>query len=150
VKKIAVIGSRQGVNALDVTLAVTALHEEHGEFILVSGGGPAKSVNAVAEQAALALGLPVISFRPKKLPNDGIDDQYGVEEWRLHKGAGTIIPHHRPTWAKWEGAAFYRSLLLIDRATDGVLAFQHNKSRGTEFEIDLARGRKRILEIVES
>lgn len=133
-KKVAVFGSREGVHPQDVALAVNALYETLGNFILVSGGGPNGSVNFVAETTALEIGIPVISFRPKQARDYGVDPVFHVEEWRLHRGNGTVVVHNEPTWADWMSAANFRSMLMAERAEQGV-AFQANDSRGTAHEI---------------
>lgn len=148
-KKIAVIGSRQGVSPQDVALKVNSLYEEHGTFILVSGGGPEGSVNFVAEKTAQEFGFPVISFRPVRLKDYGFDPQYGVEEWRLHRGAGTIIPHNDPSWKDWQSAANWRSMLIAERAQAAVV-FHHANSRGTAFEIELFEQADKPYDVIVS
>lgn len=148
-KKIAVIGSREGVNAQDVALKVNELFNEHGAYILVSGGGEPGSVNFVAEQTALGFGLAVISFRPTRLADyHSIDPQFAAIEWRLHRGSGTTI-QHEPTWADWTSAANFRSMLIAERAEEAV-AFHHDKSRGTAFEIELFGKADKAVEVIES
>lgn len=129
-------------------LAVNRIFDaEGGPFILVSGGGPQGSVNFVAEQTAMEFGLPVISFRPVRLKDYGYDPQYGVKEWRLHKGQGTIIDHE-PTFADWQSAANYRSMLIAERASAAEV-LQFNKSRGTQFEIELFQAAGKPVNVKE-
>lgn len=135
-RKLAIFGSREGVHPQDVVLAVNQAYEAQGNFILVSGGGPQGSVNFVAETTALEIGLPVISFRPAKRRDYNDYPAYGVDEWRLHRGSGTVIAHDEPTWADWQSAAQFRSMLMAERAERG-LAFHAKGSRGTEFELHL-------------
>lgn len=147
VKKIAVIGSRSGINPQSVALKINELYAEHGAFILVSGGGNPGSVNFVAEQTAIEFGIPMISFRPKRLPDYGVDAQYGVDEWRIHRSAGTVIRIAEPAWADWKSAAQYRSLLIVERASEAV-AFHHNDSRGTAFEIEMFEKAGKPVEVI--
>lgn len=145
-KKIAVIGSREGVSEQNVALKVNELYGKHGAFILVSGGGEPGSVNFVAEQTALAFGLAVISFRPTRIADYNFDPQYAAVEWRLHRGSGTTI-QHEPTWADWKSAANFRSMLIAERADEAV-AFHHNASRGTAFEIELFDKAEKPIDVI--
>lgn len=145
-KKIAVIGSRKWASPQDVALKVNELFTEHGQFILVSGG--ADGASHVAEQTAMEFGMPVISFRPVKLPDLGYYPQYGVDEWRLFRGSGEIVHHHAPTWATWDGAAFFRSMLIAERADFGY-AFWDGHSHGTGTEIDLFFAADTPLEVIK-
>lgn len=144
-RKIAVFGSRGWPSAQDVALKVNALYNKHGQFILVSGNAPGAS--AVAEKTGMEFGLPVVSFRPVKLADHGIDPQYGVDEWRLFRGSGKIVHHHEPTWADYNSALTFRSLLLVERADEGV-AFWDGRSSGTNFEIGLFESHEKSLEVV--
>lgn len=132
-KKHAIVGSRQGVNPQDVALRVNQLFGLWGlDWILVSGG--ADGVCRAAEQTALAFGIPVISYRITQLGGFDKDDDFRVDEWRLHRGTGTVI-HTEPTWADWQSATNYKALLIAERA-DSADAFHANDSRGTAFEIE--------------
>lgn len=141
------IGSRAWARLDEVALKVSHLYDEHGQFILVSGG--ADGVCKMAESTAQAMGLPVISFRPVKR-GGGVTtmDTYGVDEWRLHKGAGKIVHHDHPTWATWDGAALFRSMLIAERADEGF-AFWDGFSRGTGYEIDFFAGEDTPLEVIK-
>jgi hypothetical protein len=86
------------------------------------------------EQTGLEFGLPVISFRVAQLGGGMQDDEYRVEEWRLHRGTGSVV-HHEPTWADWQSAVNYKALLIAERA-DTADAFHAHNSRGTAFEIE--------------
>lgn len=146
-KKIAVLGSRQYPKIDAAPLKVSELYNEHGQFILVSGGadGPSK----LAENTALEFGMPVISFRPVKIRGDlTTEDEYGVDEWRLYRGTGKIVRHDHPTWADWQSAAYYRSALIAERADFG-LAFWDGHSPGTAHEIDLFAAEHKVLEIIK-
>lgn len=146
--KHAVIGSREGVAPQTVSLKVSELFEKHGEFILVSGGGPNGSVNFVAEQTALEFGIPVLSFRPKRLPDYNFDPQYGVEEWRLHRGKGNVILHDI-SFADWSSAAHYRSLLIVERAAEATALRNAGWSPGTDFEIEMFTNAGKPVEVVK-
>lgn len=148
-KKIAVFGSRDWPRLQDVALKVNALYEEHGMFILVSGG--ATGASHVAEQTALEFGMPVVSFRPVRLADFGVDfgvdEQYGVDEWRLFRGKGDIVHHHEPSWADWSSAAGYRSMLMAERAEFGY-AFWDGHSHGTGHEIALFEAVNKSVEVI--
>jgi hypothetical protein len=146
-KKIAVFGSQSWQDQQVVADRIDALYQEHGRFVLVSGG--AKGASKFAEAAALGRNLPVVSFRPVKLKGAiDIADEYGVDEWRLFNGAGQIVHHYHPTWADWESAANFRSWLMADRG-DQAVAFWDGFSRGTAFEIELFEGREKPCEVVK-
>lgn len=146
-KKVAFVGSRKWHDAQAVALKVNEVFEREGVFILVSGG--AEGASKVAEATAHEFGFPVISFRPVKLKGDlTTADEYGVDEWRLHRGKGKIVHHHHPTWATYDSALAFRSWLLADRADEAV-AFWDGRSPGTSFEIDLLEGRKIPLEVIK-
>jgi hypothetical protein len=151
-KKIAVFGSRgwpaSDPHAFWVKDCIEALYLEHGMFVLVSGG--ADGASKLAEQTALDKGLPVVSFRPVKLRGGmEIPDEYGVDEWRLFRGAGEIIHHHAPTWATFEGAAWFRSVLMADRAEEGN-AFWDGHSPGTQVEIGLFADAKKPCKVTKA
>ena len=131
-----------------VALKVNELYSQLGEFILVSGGGNAGSVNFTAEQTALELGLPVLSFRPKKLPDYHGEPQYGVEEWRLHRGKGNVILHDI-SFADWKSAAQYRSLLIVERAGQATAIRQAGWSPGTDFEVEMFGHAGKPVEVIK-
>jgi hypothetical protein len=146
VKKHAVIGSREGAPLQEVALHVNKIFETEGAFILVSGGGPVGSVNHMAEHTALALGCPVISFRATQIEDYNFDHQFIAEEWRLHRGAGTVVKHE-PSFADWKSAAQYRSALIVERAQTAT-AFHYGQSRGTAFEIELFEMAGKPVEVI--
>lgn len=113
---------------------VNSRYENHGaNWILVSGG--ADGVCRVAETTAQGFGIPVISFRvAERRPEMLSDPWWLVEEWRLHRGGGQVIPHD-PTFADWKSAVGFKSLLIAERANTAA-AFTHDDSRGTAFEIE--------------
>ena len=124
------------------------LYSQHGSFILVSGGGLPGTPNFVAETTAAEFGLPVISFRPVKLPDYGVDEQYGVDEWRLYHGRGEIVHHHEPSWVDWSSAAGFRSMLAVERVEEGVV-FWDGHSRGAGEEIDYFAAAGKPCEVVK-
>lgn len=146
-KKIAFIGSSKWQHPDAVAFKVNEMYNEHGQFILVSGG--ADGASRVAEQTGMAFGMPVISFRPVKRATGLRDsDIFGVDEWRLFRGNGQIIHHDFPTWATWDGAAWHRGLLIAERAEFGF-AFWDGYSRGTAREIDAFVAEGKELEIIK-
>lgn len=148
-RKIAVLGSRNWPRMQDVALKVNEIYNaEGGQYILVSGGGPEGSTNFVAEATAAEFGLPIVSFRPVQLPPVGTDEVYGVDEWRLFRGRGEIVHHHEPTWADWQSAAGFRSMLAVERAEAGVI-FWDGYSRGAAEEIDYFEASGKPYEVVK-
>lgn len=148
-RKIAVLGSRNWPRPQDVALKVNEIYNaEGGAYILVSGGGNEGTPNFIAEATALEFGLPVVSFRPVKLADYGTDEQYGVDEWRLYRGKGEIVHHYEPTWADWQSAAGFRSLLAVERADAGVV-FWDGHSRGAGEEIDYFEASGKPYEVVK-
>jgi hypothetical protein len=146
VKKHAVIGSRDWQDHQAVALYVNQRYAEWGNFILVSGG--ASGPSTTAEQTALEFGMPVISFRPVQLEaRIDREPEYGVEEWRLHRGTGQVI-RHEITFADFASAANYRSLLIAERAEDGM-AFWDGISRGTGFEIEAFAIEGKVCEVYQ-
>lgn len=131
--RVAVVGSREGVDAQRVTDFVLAMVRKHPGVTVVSGG--AKGVDQAAESAALSVGSPVISFRPVVL-----DGGWGVERWQFGFGLSKetkydVLGAPHPTWVDFKGAAFYRNL-LISEASDRLVAFWDGRSRGTASSID--------------
>lgn len=113
---------------------IKGLAEQEPTIIVTTeASGVCESVSALA----LARGVPCIVFKPVKLGGDlEHEDWYGVEEWRIAPSGSSIVHHDTPTWADWQSAMNYRSLLMVERAGQGF-AFQAEKSRGTQYEIDL-------------
>lgn len=132
-RKHAIVGSRAWPRRDDVLLRMDQLCDLWGlGWILVSGGadGPCQ----LAEQAGIARGLPVVSFRIAETTR-GLYPEFCVEEWRLHQGQGAVI-RHEPAWANWSSAQLYKSMLIAERA-DSADAFWNGQSRGTMEEISL-------------
>lgn len=145
-RKIAVLGSRAWYDHGAVVSWIDTRYAIEGDFIVVSGG--AKGASTAAEDHAVNMGMPVVSFRPVPLQPFGYDEQYAVDEWRLYRGAGKIVPHYEPTWANWQSAAHFRSILIQERADEAVI-FWDGRSPGSSFEIDLFRAAGKPLEIIK-
>lgn len=127
--KVAVVGSREGVDLGRVHMILLDLHRKHPDAVVVSGG--AGGVDTFAEQMWLKLGGKVISFRLVKVNNPN-DNEYGIQKWELG-GENPMVymlgePH--PNWADWKSAAYYRNALVAEEADRG-LAFRYRGSRGT-------------------
>lgn len=127
-KKIAFVGSRNWQDAQRVAIQVNECFKEHGAFIIVSGG--ADGASHTAEQTGMEFGFPVISFRTVQIQ----PGEFGVDEWRLYRGRGDIV-RHEITWATWASAAWFRGLLIAERADEGF-AYWDGYSRGCAGEID--------------
>lgn len=130
--KVGVFGSRQGVNRERVENFMRKLWDKQGpETTVVSGG--ADGTDTYAEETWLALGGEVVSFRPVKFPDwQGIDPQFGIQEWHLggEDPYITQLMGVHPSWADYSSAANYRDMLIAEYADRGV-AFHYNNSRGT-------------------
>lgn len=130
---IAIVGSRQYPHLDDVRSLVAVIAADMPDAVIVSGG--AIGVDTTAEQAALACGLRVVSYRPYTLAYDS----HGVEEWVLGGQHSTsyvrqMVEH--PTFAKYEDALFYRNILIVAKASR-VVAFRAAWSPGTTFTMDI-------------
>lgn len=98
----------------------------------------------------MALGGPVLSFRPARLLDEGMEPRYGVEEWRLVPGGESALILHRDIiWTDFAGAAMWRSMLIAERAQHGD-AFWNGHSRGTSLEIDLFVGANTNLKVTKA
>lgn len=140
-KKIAFIGSRTWTDAQRVALQLNACYNEHGQFIVVTGG--ADGASKMAEATAQEFGLPIIRFAPVKID----DERYRVDEWRLHKGQGKIVPDEI-VWRDWQSAATFRSMLIAARSDEGF-AFWDGFSRGTGFEIECFSNENKTLAVAD-
>lgn len=60
---------------------------------------------------------------------------------RVARGAGLEVVEFLPEWEKYGRSAGFRRNRLIVEACDELVAFHHNRSKGTQSSIDLARGR---------
>lgn len=134
---VAVVGSRQGADLEAVERFVRALRQRQPDTVLVSGG--AKGVDKTAEDLWLKLGGVVWSYRPKQ-----IGDNYGVELWRLGEFPPSVgVLADSDFWAAYAGAAWYRNLLIAQKADRVVAFYRRNKSRGTMDTIDAARAEQK-------
>jgi hypothetical protein len=143
-KKIAVIGSRTWTDTNVIAKFFDSIKKD-GPLIIVSGG--AAGAQAEAERIAIEYGMPLIIFKPVKLTGGLKEDSYGVDEWRISgPGESSIVHHHEPTWADYQSALNYRSLLIEERAHEAQ-AFWDGRSRGTAFEIELFENAKKPCEV---
>ncbi len=135
--KVAVVGSRFGVDQTRVAAFMDVLYAREPETVIVSGG--AEGADSFAEQAWRAQGGNVISFRPKQLPSGG----FTVVKYELsaRPTAFDLYLLGHPTWADFAGAAFYRNMLIADEV-ERCVAFWNGRSEGTRNTMDLCRGRK--------
>lgn len=140
-ERIAVVGSRKGVDLDLVREFVQTLFRENPSATVISGG--AVGVDTTAEQEWLRLGGTVISFRTYK-PSQ---DSWAVEAWYLGNAAPQVIQHVVPTFADPKSALFYRNTMIVD-AADVVVSFTNPAySPGTRFS--KAYGRDRGLQVFE-
>ena len=112
--------------------------------MVVTGGSD--GVATTAEQAWRAFGGEVVSYRPAPLT---------LQSWTVHKVVmGEVSGIYRldlmghPTWEEFDGAAFYRSMLMADECERAV-CFHNGVSRGTKTEVDLFQGRKKPVHRME-
>lgn len=139
-ERIAVVGSRKGVDLDLVREFVQTLFRENPRATVISGG--AVGVDTTAEQAWLDLGGKVISFRTYK-PSQ---DSWAVEEWHLGPEP-SVVRHTVPTFADPKSALFFRNTMIVD-AADVVVSFTNPAySPGTRFS--KAYGRDRGLQVFE-
>ena len=131
--RISITGSRKYEHLEDVGRLVAVIAADEPTAVIVSGR--AQGVDTYAEDAALALSLGVLSYRPYRIS----DEEYGIEEWTL----GTkVVPSIRkmveePTFANYVDALFYRSQLIVDRS-DRCVFFWNEWSKGTRFTLGYA------------
>jgi hypothetical protein len=145
-EKVAFFGSRSWLDSDPITDTIDYLIRD-GEFILVGGGSDGACT--IAEQYALKLGLPVISFRPYHIEGGrDKEDSYGVKELRLHGDASEVVEHRLPEWGDWDSALYYRSLLAVDRC-QRAFVFWDGRSPGTAHEIDLLKGHEKPFNLLE-
>lgn len=137
-RKVAVFGSRKWPFEHPFQFwiwdTVKGLDEQEPTVIVTT---EAEGVCEFVSKTCIEMAIPVIVFKPVKVAGDREhEDAYGVEEWRIAPSGSSIVHHDMPTWKDWQSAMNYRSLLMVERAGEGF-AFQADKSRGTQFEIDL-------------
>jgi predicted Rossmann fold nucleotide-binding protein DprA/Smf involved in DNA uptake len=140
-ERIAIVGSRQGADLEQVERFVRALYLRQPSSLLISGG--AAGVDKLAEQTWMSLGGRVQSFRPKQLEQE----RYGVEVWNLGEmqpSVGVLGEPH-PTWRTYAGAAWYRNLLIAEKADRVVAFYRRFKSAGAASTIDAARAEGKPL-----
>lgn len=140
------IGSRFGIDTSKIDAFCKTLYARSPEIVVVSGG--AAGADTAAEQAWRALGGEVVSLRPtprapnswtimrvlmgSKTPMDGMYDLY-------HQG--------HPTWETFEGAAFYRNMVIADEC-ERACVWWNGKSAGTRNAMDLFHGRDKPVHLM--
>lgn len=141
-ERIAVVGSRKGVDLDLVREFVQTLFRENPRATVISGG--AAGVDTTAEQAWLDLGGKVISFRTFKVS----PDSWGIEEWHLGPEP-KVIQHVIPTFADPKSALFYRNTMISDAAEVTVSFTNPSFSPGTRFTKAYTKDRGRpVYEMV--
>lgn len=142
---IAIVGSRQYPFLDDVRRLVRHINADVDGITIVSGG--AEGVDTTAEQEAILLGMPVISYRVYHLSSE----ECGVEEW--HLGAMPYVRkmlemptfgYHVDAVSPYEAALAFRNSLIVEKA-DRVVAFRAAWSPGTTLAMDFAHAYKRPL-----
>ncbi len=130
---IGIVGSREYPHLEDVQRLVALIGEDNKQepgYVIVSGG--AKGVDTTAETAALACGLDVVSYRVRSISYG----EHAIEEWTLGSTPFVRLMTEHPTWDKYEGALFYRNILIAQKA-DRLVAFRAAWSPGTTFTMDV-------------
>ena len=135
-EKVGIIGSRKYAELPFVEQCVRALVQMRGtDWVMVSGG--AVGAQATAEAFAVALGVPLIVFKPVKVAGGReIEDEYGVEEWRIHGDQSQVLQHFQPTFADYQSVLNLRSLMIAERSDWGY-CFWNGTSRGTAGEMEM-------------
>jgi hypothetical protein len=136
------VGSRQGADLEQVERFVRALYLRQPSSLLISGG--AAGVDKLAERTWLSLGGCVQSYRPKQLD----PERYGVEVWNLgdmQASVGVLSWPPHPTWATYAGAAWYRNLLIAEKADRVIAFYRSHKSPGAASTIDAARAEHKLF-----
>jgi DNA recombination-mediator protein A len=132
VTRVAIVGSREGVDETLVRGFVRRLAAAEPGSVVISGG--ADGVDTWAEREALQAGLWVVSYRPQKTPgmNPLVEGSWCVQKLTISpSGVGTTVEYMTdPTWADKKSALFYRNTLIVDDA-EVVVAFHANDSPGT-------------------
>lgn len=129
--KVAIVGSREFPNLIQVHEFVAKLAAKHPDAIVVSGG--ARGVDRAAEDAAHRLGLPVISFRPFEFEKDKFCVRRIETNAAAEVKSKTTLPH---TYRSYGQAAFARNEDIV-REAEIVCAFTIG-SRGTANTLDIA------------
>lgn len=141
-ERIAVVGSRKGVDVALVHEFCNALFLENPEATIISGG--AVGVDRAAEEWWLSMGGKVISFRTYK----PTQDSWAVEEWHLGPEP-KVIQHTVPTFADPKSALFYRNTMISDAAEVTVSFTNPSYSPGTRFTKAYTKDRGRpVYEMV--
>lgn len=108
--RVIVTGSRDWENEQAIRLAFALVTQLHGSDLTVIHGACPWGADAIADDVASGWG-------------GGMQVERHPAAWRIHGKA----------------AGFIRNKEMVDLGADLVLAFQKNKSKGTQHTIDLAR-----------
>lgn len=125
-ERVAVIGSREGVDLSSVEDFMRRLRESKPDTLVVSGG--ARGVDTTAEQVWISLGGSVVSLRPR----EESPGRWIVERFEFGGGAGRCVDmtqEGEPSFGDFASAAYYRNLLIAEKC-DRCVAFIHQRSRG--------------------
>jgi hypothetical protein len=108
--RVIVTGSRDWDDEQAIRLALALITQLHGSELTVVHGACPTGADAIADRVA--------------------------SQW----GGGMTVERHPADWGTHgKAAGFIRNKGMVDLGADVVLAFQKNKSRGTQHTIDLAR-----------
>lgn len=131
--RIGVVGSRDYPHLDDVGRLIAIIASDRPTATIVSGG--AIGVDALAEKAALDLGLTVTSFRVYQTSLMS----FGIEEWTLGGYDANVRKMvEEPTFETYAMALNYRNALIAERA-NRLVAFWAGRTRGTSLTIDFAK-----------
>ena len=133
-ERVAVVGSRKGVDPQVVTDWLDWLWSAHPDSIVISGG--ADGVDTTAETHWISLGGQVESYRPEEYRGS-----WYVSIYRFNMPGEK--PHERlyshPSFEDWQSAIWYRSMLVAECADKLVAFFNRFISRGTQATVDFAQ-----------
>lgn len=108
--RVIVTGSRDWNDERAIRLALALVTQYHGHELTIVHGACPTGADAIADRVA--------------------------SEW----GGGMKVERHPADWEKHgKAAGFIRNKEMVDLGAGLVLAFQKNKSRGTQHTINLAR-----------
>src|SRR4051812_10396313 len=114
---VAVVGSRKWTMLIDVQRYVERIAQKHPRAIIVSGG--AEGVDRTAEEAAAALGLDVISYRPYEYENMEYKREFSIETVTKGERAQAIVVAksrriNTPYFRTYGQAAIFRNGWIVD------------------------------------
>jgi predicted Rossmann fold nucleotide-binding protein DprA/Smf involved in DNA uptake len=144
--RVAIVGSRDWPDPFRVERYVVKLCAKHPDVVIVSGG--ARGVDQSAERTAANCKVLWLSFRPYEVTGQDIFGVKRVEP--VNRGNKFVRSEELPLfYSSYGQAAFARNELIVSEA-DVVVAFQHEKSKGTQHSIDLAHELGRDCWVYES